>query len=488
MASQLVALEESVRLQGAVGHQGLLEQLTSALVPHLEAARAAPIDTDALTIQLTQAVKPHISQLIDLASDKRETAMLIVQHLAPALNNIQPPRIDIGSLASQTAQALKSSIPAPTDPHILKEHVADLVVERLDSRLAVRDSSYNAETISRKIMEALSPALRPTELTAAMAKLDELSQQQQSVLARTLDVVQTQASQSAELSALPGTLQAAIESLKTAHVEFSTKLSTVGQLDEVQRVATANLELQSQLGTARAAHDRVQSEKDILDERLQAAERELASLRAAAAEREASTVARDTELAVLKAKESAVQGTLTEAMARAERAEALLRVNQDRILTLEKINNEKVQETHELQMKVNTLELEATYASRDLESSKRLVSQLEGQRNTHMAQQKHWDDLRRTADRVESLVQQMEREDSEEVAELKRARDEGKILIGEHTYLKKRFEEQERRIADFTRGQQTAKQTIAQAQQQAADWERRATVAETELETQRSRA
>lgn len=105
-----------------------------------------------------------------------------------------------------------------------------------------------------------------------------------------------------------------------------------------------------------------------------------------------------------------------------------------------------------------------------------------------MAQQKHWDDLRRTADRVESLFQQIEREDSEEVAELKRARDESKILAGEHAYLKKRCEEQERRIADFTRGQQTAKQTIAQSQQQATEWERRTTEAEAELETYRSRA
>ncbi|KAG9126330.1 hypothetical protein FRC07_003851 [Ceratobasidium sp. 392] len=366
---QLVALEESIRRQGAVGHQGLLEQLTSALVPHLEAARATPIDTDALTVQLTQAVKPHISQLIDLASDK----------------------------------------------------------------------------------------------------------------------LQSQESQSAELSALPGTLQTAIESLQAAQAEFSAKLSTVGQLDEVQRVATANLELQTQLGTAHAAHDRVQSEKDILGERLQAAERELASLRTAAAEREASTVARDTELAVLKAKEGTTQSALTEALARAEKAEALLRVNQDRILSLEKVNDEKLQQTHELQMRVNTLELEATYASRDLESSKRLVTQLEAQRNNLMTQQKHWDDLRRTADRVESLVQQMEREDSEELAELKRAQDESKILAGEHSYLKKRFEEQERRIADFTRGQQTAKQTIAQAQQQATNWERRATEAEAELEAQRAR-
>lgn len=353
VTSQLVSLQESIYRQERAGHQGLLERLTAVLLPHLESVRAVPIDTEALTIQLSQAVKPHISQLIDLASDKRETAALIVQHLAPVLSKIQPPHIDITGLASQTASALKSSIPPPTDPHVLKEHVADLVVERLDSRLAVRDSSYNAEIISRKIMEELTPVLRPVELASTAAKLDELSQQQQGVLSQIQDVVRAQETQSTELVAFPKALEDAVQTLKDAQKEFAAKLDTVGQLDEVQRVAAANLELQTELGSARAAHDQVRSEKEVLSDRLQAAERELATLRAAAAEHEATTVSRDTELAVLKAKESARQAALTEALAKAEKSEALLRINQDRILSLEKINDEKVQQTYELQIKVS---------------------------------------------------------------------------------------------------------------------------------------
>ncbi|KAG8732948.1 hypothetical protein FRC11_009825 [Ceratobasidium sp. 423] len=409
LSSQLASLEESLHQQRAATQQDLLEQLTSALRPHFEAARAVPIDTDALTIQLCQAVKPHISQLIDLASDKRETATLIVQHLAPALNNIQPPRIDVGSLAAQTASALKSSMPPPTDPHVIKEHVADLVVERLDARLAVRDSSYNAETISKTIVEALVPVLQPTELASAVSKIDEMSRHQEDVLAKTHDLVKAQEAQAIELGGLPKALEDAIATLKSSHTEFVEKLHSITPLEEVQKIGATNLELQTELGSARAAH-------------------------------------------------------------------------------AQKANDEQVQQNHELQMKVNTLELQVTYVTRDLESSKRIASQLENQRNNLMAQQKHWDDLRRTAERVEGLCQQMEREDSEEIAELRRAVDESKILQGEHAYLKKRFEEQERRIADFTRGQQTAKQTITQAQQQAAEWERRAKEADTELDTYRARA
>ncbi|KAF8761712.1 hypothetical protein RHS01_00394 [Rhizoctonia solani] len=488
LSSQISSLQENIHQQKAAAQQDLLEQLTSALRPHLEAARAVPIDTEALTIQLSQAVKPHISQLIDLASDKRETATLIVQHLTPALNNIQPPKIDVNNLATQIALALKSAIPPPTDPHVIKEHVADLVVERLDSRLAVRDSSYNTEAISKRVMEALVPILQPTELASAVTKIDEMAKHQESVLLKTQDLLKAQEVQSAGLGGLPKSLEEAIATLKSSHTEFIEKLRSFTPLDEVQKIGATNLELHTQLGNARAAHAQVCGEKDVLADRLRAAEQELASLRAAAAERESTSTSQATELSSLKVKEASAQAALSESQVKLERSESLLRVNQDRIASLEKTNDEQNQQNHELQLKVNTLELQVTYATRDLESSKRIVSQLETQRNNLMAQQKHWDDLRRTAERVENLCQQMEREDSEEVVELKRTVDENKILQGEHAYLKKRYDEQERRIADFTRGQQTAKQTITQAQQQAAEWERRAKEADTELDTYRSRA
>ncbi|CAE6405162.1 unnamed protein product [Rhizoctonia solani] len=488
LSTQLVSLEENIHQQKATAQQDLLEQLTSALRPHFEAARAVPIDTDALTVQLSQAVKPHISQLIDLASDKRETATLIVQHLTPVLSNIQAPRIDVSNLAAQTASALKSSIPLPTDPHVIKEHVADLVVERLDSRLAVRDSAYNAESISKKVMEALVPVLQPTELASSVAKIDEMVKHQESALAKTQDLIKAQEAHSAELGGLPKSLEDAIATLKSSHNEFIERLGSFTPLDEVQKIGAANLELQTELGNTRAAHAQVCGEKDALADRLRAAEQELANLRAAATERESTSASRDAELSSLRTKEALAQAALTESQTKLEKSESLLRVKQDRITSLEKVNDEQLQQSHELQMKANTLELQVTYVTRDLESSKRIVSQLETQRNNLMAQQKHWDDLRRTAERVESLCQQMESEDSEEIVELRRAVDESKILQGEHAYLKKRYEEQERRIADFTRGQQTAKQTVTQAQQQAAEWERRAKEADAELDTCRLRS
>ena len=70
------------------------------------ARRAKPIDFDVLTEQLSQAVKPHISPLIDLASDKRETVGLIMDRLIPVLPKIFPPaggKIDAPAVMAEIA-------------------------------------------------------------------------------------------------------------------------------------------------------------------------------------------------------------------------------------------------------------------------------------------------------------------------------------------------------------------------------------------------
>ncbi|GBE87518.1 hypothetical protein SCP_1101950 [Sparassis crispa] len=68
-----------------------------------------PIDYEGLTTQLTQAVKPHISQLIDFAPDKRGTAGLIVDSFIPILHSLHAEfptfdamqRLIVGRLATE---------------------------------------------------------------------------------------------------------------------------------------------------------------------------------------------------------------------------------------------------------------------------------------------------------------------------------------------------------------------------------------------------
>ncbi len=71
-------------------HEALVHELHATLMPHIVAMCSEPVDYELLTEQLSQSVKHHISQLIDLVLDKWETAGLI-ERLIPVLLMIYPP-------------------------------------------------------------------------------------------------------------------------------------------------------------------------------------------------------------------------------------------------------------------------------------------------------------------------------------------------------------------------------------------------------------
>lgn len=64
--------------------------------------------------------------------------------------------------------------------------------------------------------------------------------------------------------------------------------------------------------------------------------------------------------------------------------------------------------------------------------------------------------------------------DNEEMRELRRIRDHSHALEAEHAALQKRFKDQETKIINSERISFTARQSLAQAQQRASDWEKRA--------------
>lgn len=77
--------------------------------------------------------------------------------------------------------------------------------------------------------------------------------------------------------------------------------------------------------------------------------------------------------------------------------------------------------------------------------------------------------------------------DNEEVKELKRIRDRTNKLESDHTALQKRFKDQESKVANSERAAVIARQSLAQAQQRASEWERRAKEHEGELEMTRTK-
>lgn len=187
---QLAALGESSRSQSQpLDRDGLVTDLLAALTPHLAAIRSEPIDYDGLTAQLSQAVKPHITQLIDLASDKRETAGLIVNQLTPYLESIQTgmSASDTRDLVAEITASVNRVI-APIDTYAIKEQVADLVVERLDARLHTRDSevAVNFGEIKSRMTDQLAPLLSRFDLLDKVIQNMGLTQSETVAISREL--------------------------------------------------------------------------------------------------------------------------------------------------------------------------------------------------------------------------------------------------------------------------------------------------------------
>ncbi|EMD41412.1 hypothetical protein CERSUDRAFT_79057 [Gelatoporia subvermispora B] len=226
LAKRLQAVESA---RPASERESIVRDLLNALVPHLSALRPEPIDYDGLTVQLTQAVKPHISQLIDLASDKRETAGLIVDKLVPILPSIHPPapELDMESIVGRLSTEIRKII-GPLDAHEMKEQVSDLVVERLDSRLAVRDRALNVDMISEKVAEHVRGLAIPIqELRAAM---DAIRDRESGSTSAQFDISALRNEIGSILSDLPQKLGAATEALGAAHTEFKVKAERLDQL------------------------------------------------------------------------------------------------------------------------------------------------------------------------------------------------------------------------------------------------------------------
>ncbi|KAF9068506.1 hypothetical protein BDP27DRAFT_1327171 [Rhodocollybia butyracea] len=527
-------------------HDQLVDAVVSALNPAFNAIRPEAVDYEFLTDKLTQAVKPHISQIIDLASDKRETADLIVDRLLPVLLPVlqqYSPSIDTTAIALQLTAEVRKAI-APIDAFEIKEQVADLVVERLDSRLAVRDKVFNVESITGKVTENVSRLLDPfeawgvdlaniaegqkslaghqsdlssshqhiVELVRALPErvhatleaekaitssetetqkpdqnildvkniLGDIATVQQSLAGHSTEVLQLSKDLLSRISSLPDSIFAATTVLQNSHSDFI--LSRDQTKRELEDLRKSNTELQVQVHKARGAHGQVRVEKDMLSEKLNILEADRERLKAHAKELQAAVDANSSEVSNIEEKSSNLEEALTKALGRLQASDVATQVNKDRIATLEKANADLMSEKQSLKAKADSLELKVTFAVRDKENAEYSYSSLQKQYDYLVSQQTHWDDLRRTSEQIEQLTNLIGQADNEELNELRRARDRSKVLEGEHAALQKRFKEQENRSAANEKAVSTIKQSLSQSQARASEWEKRAKESEAKLE------
>ncbi|PBL01426.1 hypothetical protein ARMGADRAFT_1160623 [Armillaria gallica] len=216
-----VRLESIGRAAPARERDAIVDAIVSALSPVLSSIRPDSVDYDYLSEKLSQAVKPNISQLIDLASDKRETAALIVEQLIPLLPNMQEPSpaVDTDAISLQLTSAVTRAI-APIDAFEIKEQVADLVVERLDARLANRDKTLTVDTIASRVTDNVSGLLEP--LQSIDSTLSTLVEGQRSLASQQSDLSSAQSNAVDVMTSLPSNVLSAVQDIG-AQIELLSK-------------------------------------------------------------------------------------------------------------------------------------------------------------------------------------------------------------------------------------------------------------------------
>ncbi|KLO11282.1 hypothetical protein SCHPADRAFT_479122 [Schizopora paradoxa] len=276
LTEKLNAIEASSPYSGSgQEREALVYDLLNALTPQILSLRTEPLDYDGLTLQLSQAVKPHIHQLIDLASDKQETAELIANRLMPILQSLasSPAIIDTENLISEITATVNRII-APFDTHSIKEQVADLVVERLDSRLAVRDNSLNLDGLSTAIVGTLAPVSE--QVAGVTQRLDSLlSEHRDSMSRMKTDVEDREKARSSDVETLDSRMQSIADNVSKVHASVTEQRDLLSALDRISVIETSLATITSAQTSAGAKDDALLSSHQLLD--LQTESKELLS-------------------------------------------------------------------------------------------------------------------------------------------------------------------------------------------------------------------
>ena len=228
-----ISQQYASRLESLADPKSIVGEILNALTPQFTAIRPSPIDYDTLTSQLSQAVKPNISQLIDLASDKRETAGLILERLLPALQALAPvtPEINIDNLTSKIVAEVRKAV-NQLDAHEIKEQVSDLVVERLDARLANQHRERTEDIVERiqeNVVNGLGPM--PGEISSILGKLATIHRDV--VELNSEDLVSLRDGVINIIADLPPKLSAATQSLDAALVDVKLQWETQSKWEDV---------------------------------------------------------------------------------------------------------------------------------------------------------------------------------------------------------------------------------------------------------------
>jgi chromosome segregation ATPase len=131
--------------------------------------------------------------------------------------------------------------------------------------------------------------------------------------------------------------------------------------------------------------------------------------------------------------------------------------------------------------------MNALIASREKDNLAEELASVKKSRDQLVSQESNWDELRRASEQIQSLAALIGQGETEEVKELRRIRDNYRVLEDEHAALQKRFKDQDSKVANHERIAAAARQNLSTAQERAVEWERRAKDYEQDLRATRAR-
>ncbi|KAG5221320.1 pyridine nucleotide-disulfide oxidoreductase domain protein [Salix suchowensis] len=256
--------------------------------------------------------------------------------------------------------------------------------------------------------------------------------------------------------------------------------------DDVDELKQENTELQIQLAKARSSHGQVRVEKELLSEKLKQQEVECQRLQAKLAEVEENAAAASAEVSPVQARNKELEEALGQALSRLQASDVASQTYQEQITRLEENNKELESEKQSLKTKSESLDVQLTLSKRDKDAVEHSLLVIQQQNDYLTSQQDHWDALKATSAQLDVLTKLVSQGDQEELKELRQVRERSKVLESEHTSLLKRFRDQENKATNTEKANNQLRQSLAQNQQRALEWERRAKEYEGQLELTRT--
>lgn len=119
---------------------------------------------------------------------------------------------------------------------------------------------------------------------------------------------------------------------------------------------------------------------------------------------------------------------------------------------------------------------------REKESANCAFETVQKQYEELQVQQTQWNELRQATEKIDMLANLIGQADNEELQELRRYREQSRLLEVEHGDLQKRVGELENHLKANEKNLASTRQSLAQSQQRLAEWEHRGKETEGQLE------